>query len=342
MLRRSLVGWIALAALFSGAVHAQVTMEGGRGLLRVQSANVVGVGDIYVSGVFSNYFEKIAKEKLSKYYYLALNGTIGLPYNMEVNLNMIPYQDNQTKLLGRFGDLQLGLKYRLPLSGSFFQWGWQSVIKFPTAFQANVPYESFSTEHYAWCNRLLFTLDFSRYFVSVPFKFYQNVGYYDHNVKDIYFQSPIDQLLIGTGLKFSIRSTQYYVEYTGELFINNTDTIAFRDNATRITFGSKFIGPAGLTMDVAMDYSFATRRKFDGRWDFNTLKKDYADWRLWIGVTHRFSVYKYFDSSAKIAQHKREQELRKLEQIKRKRIRANRDIERMRELLEKKKPKDKN
>ena len=66
--------------------------------------------------------------------------------------------------------------------------------------------------------------------------------------------------------------------------------------------------------------------------------KEYAKWRIWLGLTYRFSVYKYFDRSAKLANRKKEQELRKLERIKTRRKKATNDMKKMKEILKKKNP----
>ncbi|MBN2011583.1 hypothetical protein JW960_19790 [candidate division KSB1 bacterium] len=342
MKNRFTVIWVFLFLFIAKHAQSQVTMSGGRGLLRVQSANVVAPADIYVNGIYSTYFEKIRPEKLATFHSIYLNGTVGLSHNLEFVLNLVPYLETQDLILGRLGDTQVALKYMLPLSSSFFQWGLQAFYKFPTAYEPNVRYEVFYTDKQAWGTRFLTTMDFVNVFASSPFKLIMNIGYLDHDISDDFFKSEIDQLLFGVGIKVPFHSNQIYLEYTGELFINNhSDSLGFNDNPTRVSLGMSFLGPKKLTMDIAGDVSLAKPIPWQQN-DIGIFPKDVADWRVWFGATYRFSVYKYFDKSAKIAREKREQELRKLERIKKKRIRANRDIDKMRELLKKKKPEDDN
>ena len=95
MLKRFTVVALLIMATKATMAYSQVTMQGGRGLLHVHSANVVNPADIYVNTIYSNFFEKIRPEKLATYHTLYLNGTIGLAYNLEFNLHLIPYQEDQ-------------------------------------------------------------------------------------------------------------------------------------------------------------------------------------------------------------------------------------------------------
>lgn len=316
-------------------VSAQVGMKGGRGLLRTLSADVVAPADIYVNSYLSMYFERVAEESLAKFYSFYINSTIGLSQSFELNLHLAPYLDDQIHIFGRLGNSELGLKYKLPFSGSRLQMGLYSFFIFPTAQMENVPYEVFFQDKAGWGAKALFTLDFSDAMQQAPIKLYANIGYVDHDFDDEYFVSEIDQMLISGGIKFPLRSTQFYIEYSGEIFINNKDSIAYNENTTRISAGARFLGPWSLTMDLAADIGLGKRAPLSDR---NMYKKTYAEWRLWIGLTKRFSVYKYFDKRAKQAQKKREEELRKLQQIKEQRRKAEDEMKKMKDALKENEP----
>ena len=318
----------------TSTVNSQVALYGGRGLMRVFSANVITPADIYVNGYLSMYFEKISSKTLAKYYAINLSGTFGLTRYLEASCHLIPYQDDQTHIFGRFGDSELAIKYMLPFSVAKFQMGLQGFFKFPTAQIANVPYEVFSSDKYGWGGRALLTFDLSNTLGSFPLKMYSNIGYFDHDISDIFFTSEVDQMLIGVGIKFPVRSTQFYLEYTGEIFVN-ADSVAYNENSNRITPGVKFLGPWGFSIDVVGDISLTKRNP---QTDQDIFHKKYTKWRIWVGLTYRFSVYKYFDKNAKLAKKKKEQELKKLERIKNRRKKANKDMKKMKEILKKKNP----
>jgi len=339
MTNTKLFGTIFLAILLTlvlqaGEGSAQVTMHGGKGNYRVQSADPVNPSDIFVNGTLSAFMEKTGPENLAKYYNVNLNMTVGLASYLEAIVNIVPYQDDLYHIFGRFGDTRIALKYRTPLSSQFFKFGLMGFYKFPTAVWPNVPYEIFSTDKPAWGASALMTFDLLEAMPNNPMKFDFNVGYIDHNIYDRYFKAKYDQLFIGAGMKFSVRSMQVYLEYSGELFINNPD-VKFNQNSMRISPGVRFIGPWQNTIDVAFDFTLT---------DYDSLKntdksfhKEYFGWKLTVGVTHRFSVYKYFDKTAKLERKKQLEEMRKLEEIRKKREKANQDMERMKKILDKKK-----
>ena len=316
------------------SVYSQVSMQGGKGLFRVLSAEPVNPTDIFVSGSFSSYFIKTGPQTLAKYYAAHLNSTVGLAKSFEVFIDIVPYQDDQYHLLGRFGDTHLGLKYLTPLSTGVFKFGIMGFYKFPTAVSPNVRYEIFSTSKPGWGAKALITFDLIDIIPSFPTKLNFNLGYTDHNIYDQYFNSKIDQLFFGVGVKSSIRSVQAYVEYSGEVFFNNTSLVDFKHNSMRITPGFRFLGPWRNAIDVAFDISMTS---YDSLKNTTQFHKEYFKWRATIGITHHFSVFKYFDKTARLERQKQLEEMRKLEEIRKKRERANQDLDKMKNILEKKK-----
>jgi len=324
--------------LYSGGVYSQVSINGGKGLFRVLSAEPVNPTDIFVNGTFSTFIEKTGPENLAKYYSSNLNATVGLAKYMEVFLNVIPYQDDQYHIWGRFGDTRIGLKYLTPIATDAFKFGLMGFYKFPTAEVSNVHYEIFSTSKPGWGAKALLTFDLVDIIPSYPLKLNLNIGYMDHSIYDKYFKSKIDQLLIGSGFKLSVRSVQVFLEYSGEIFFNNPGQVDFSQNSMRITPGVRFLGPWQNTIDLAFDFSLTS---YDSLKKTDLFHKEYYDWKFTVGITHRFSVFKYFDKTAKLERKKRLEELRKLEEIKKKRERANQDLEKMKKILDKKKSKGK-
>jgi len=334
-LKRILFLLIGIVSLFNVTyVDSQVSMHGGKGLFRILEAEPVNPTDIFVSGNFSLFFEKTGPEQLAKYYNSNLNATFGVAKYLEIFINFVPYQDDQFHLIGRIGDTHLGLKYLTPLATEGFKLGFMGFYKFPSAEFPNVPYETFSTDKPAWGATALVTIDFLDVFPSLPIKFNLNFGYLDQNIYDPYFRSKIDQLTFGTGFKFSVRSVQVFTEYTGEIFFNNPGQVDFNQNSMRITPGVRFLGPWQNTIDLAFDFSLT---KYDSLKNKTPFHKEYYDWKATIGITHRFSVFKYFDKTARLEKQKRMEESKKLEEIRKKREKANQDLDKMKNILEKNK-----
>ena len=325
--------------MYAGGSYSQVSLYGGKGLHRVLSAEPVTPTDIFVNGTFSMFAKKTGPEALNKYYNANLNATVGLASYLECFLNIVPYQDDQYHIWGRFGDTKLGLKYLTPIATDAFKFGAMVFYKFPTAARSNVWYEVFSTSKPAWGANALFTFDLLDAMPSLPTKINLNIGYLDHSIYDPYFQAKIDQLFIGTGVKFSIKSVQLFLEYSGEIFINNPSVVDFGQNSMRLTPGIRFMGPWQNTIDLAFDFSLTSYDSLKNS-DYS-FHKEYFGWKVTVGVTHRFSVYKYFDKTAKLEKKRQLEEERKLEEIRKKREKANQDLEKMKKILDKKKSKGK-
>ncbi|NOZ62689.1 MAG: hypothetical protein GXO74_13540 [Calditrichaeota bacterium] len=317
---------------FNSAVHSQIGLTGGKGMLRVLSADPIKPADIIVQWNISTYMKQASKTVLAKYYRSNLNVTVGLAHYLEAYLNVIPYQDDQEHLWGMRGDTQIGIKYLTPLRTNFFRFGLAGTFKIPTAGTPNVPFESFSTGKAAWTVTGLLTFDFLKVMPRHPIKINLNVGYMDHDVTDTYFTSQIDQMFVGAGLKFSIRSLQFFTEYSSEVFFNNPD-LPYNQNSSRITQGLRFLGPWNNVIDVNFDIALT---QYDSLKNTDIFHKEYYRWKVRVGITHRFSVYKYFDKSAKFQRMKEEEERRKLEAIKKKRQKVKQDLERMKKSLEEK------
>lgn len=313
---------------------SQISTTGGKGMAKVLSADPVRATDIFVNWNVSTFMKQTSQSTLSKYYLSNLNITVGMARYLELYVNFLPYQDDQQNLWGQVGDTHLGFKYLTPLSSNFFKLGMGGFFKFPTARTANVAYESFTTDKPAWAMSGLLTFDFIEVMPTFPLKFNFNLGYMDHDIYDQYFTSPIDQMLFGVGVKFSIRSIQFFTEYSGEVFMNNRSQVEFNQNSTRLTQGMRFMGPWNNTIDISFDLGLT---KYDSLKNMTPFHKEYYDWKVRLGLTHRFSVYKYFDKTAKLQRMKEEEERRKLEAIRKKREKVKEDLEQMKNSLEKKK-----
>ncbi len=310
-------------------------MIGGKGLCRVLEADPISPADIYVSGRWTDFMKEGQTIALIKYNRLDVNLTVGVARYLESFANFVLYQDDQHNLWGKIGDTQIGIKYMTPLSAAVFKFGIAGVYKFPTAGYPNVPYEVFSSDKPGWALNALISFDFLPLMPQLPLKVNFNFGYFDHDIYDQYFYAKIDQLFIGASFKYSIRSFQLYTEYSGEIFFNNPGEVNFSRNSMRLTQGVRLRGPWNNTIHLAFDFGltqYPSQEIIDDR-----FHKDYSEWKFMLAVSHRFSLYKYFDKAAKLKRKRQEEELKKLEAIKKKRQNVKDELQKMKDELEKKK-----
>lgn len=321
---------------FSRFGSAQTSFNGGKGIYRTLSAEVVGGANIYLNGYFSSYFKKETESLMVKDHSFMMGLTFGLSRNFETTLGIVPYQDDQKSIWGPPGDTRLGLKYHLPFFNSAFHMGLHGFFVFPTARYANIAYEPYSSGKVAWGSQLLTTISFENVFPMLPMKMHLNFGYLDHNIGDQFFTSEIDQMLLGFGMVFPIRSFQMFTEYTNETFFNATE-LDFMQNSMRVTQGFKFLGPKNIIYDLVFDVGLTNEDSLKSvNLEKSPLLKDYADWKVTLGINYRFSLKRFFDRSEEQERERESEEQKKLNKIKAKRERASKDLKNMKEVLDRK------
>ncbi len=285
----------ALAILFlyffSHQLLAQTTMFGGRGLLRTQSAELIGINKFYVNSYFSAFMllEKDATS-MTKNYGIVTNFTLGLNRHVELIAHFKPYQDDQNNIWGAPGDSRLGLKIRTPFSNAMIHTALQLYVNLPTGRDLNIKYEPYSSREAGVAGMALLTVDFMEIFSSFPLKWHLNLGYFDQNIHDRFFLNIEDQYLLATGLKFPVNSAIFYSEYSAEIFANNAFITAYNMNSQRLTQGLKFLGPWDLIYDFAFDISLSANAEVCDAG--NEFRKQYADWKFIFGLNYPFSIQK--------------------------------------------------
>ncbi|MDQ7052338.1 MAG: hypothetical protein Q9P14_05405 [candidate division KSB1 bacterium] len=334
----------AIFALLVGLVWsgesmlAQTTIWGGRGLLRVQSAETIGRRTFYLNSYFGTFLQaKPQQTTLGKDHTLTIGLTYGFSPLLEITALLTPYQDDQQHVWGPPGDSQLGLKFRTPFSGSSIITSVWLFTRIPTAKVANVPFEPYSSGKLGAGAMAIMTLDMTESFPLFPLKAHLNFGYMDHNLKDALFNDPEDQFLLGAGFKFPIRSTIVYTEYTAEVFANNPVITQFNQNSQRITQGLKFLGPKNLIFDIAVDFSLSKKPDNPDR----VFLKEYASWKFYVGINYQF----FFDRSERglVTRHRsRNDKAQKLElppEVNERRQQIQDELKKMEKTLKKEKDK---
>lgn len=334
--RLTKISFLVLALSFP--CFGQTTLYGGRGLIRVYSAEPIGRGQFFVNSYFLAYFDPDQqKSNLRKDYTLSLGLTIGLSKRTELTLNPVLYQDDLVHIWGPPGDTRIGVKYVTPLSFGSVSTGVRAFVNLPTAKNHNVSYEPYSSGKIGGGILALINLDMTDTFPLVPLKFYFNFGYQDHNFNDKFFSSEEDQYLFGFGLKFPIRSLVLYTEYTGEIFASNP-YVSFSENSRRISQGLKILGPWNLIFDFAAD--FGLHKPADSPAN-PKYQKDYADWKVIVGLNYQVSwPGQERRPNDVIPVRKDRREIEELDKIREERESAGENMKKMKEALEEEQPKE--
>lgn len=309
----------------------QISLHGGRGLLRVQDGEVAEQGDLYVSLFGSSFMKKSADGSgLNKDYHLTLNATYGIGRYFELSGRLVPYQDDQRHIWGPIGDTEIGLKIKVPLGlQRAFHLGIRNYFIIPTGVNHNVEYEPFTANNVGWSPGLAASIDMQAAFL-IPAKLYVNGGYIDRNVLDDFFNSDMDQFYLGLGVKLMVKNTVLFWEYYTEQFANRPDKVSFGENFQVSSQGLVFLGPYNLIFTVAGDISLANPSATTFYYP-----KELADWKIWFGLSKYIPLKSMFREMAERKRQEKElmEELRKQQAIKEERTQAEEELRKMQESL---------
>ena len=323
---------ILVFALSAPPAFVQTAIYGGRGLLRVSSAEPLSGSKFHANSYIQTFLTNNNPQStsLGKDYTFSIGLTYALGKHTELTAQFVPYQDDQQNIWGPLGDTQLGIKYHFPFSSNNVLTGVRGFLIFPTAREHNVPFEPYSSGKVALGAQALFTFDMTESFPLVPLKFYANIGYIDHNVRDLLLRNDQDQALLGAGIKFPIGTLIFFTEYTAELFVH-FDALRFSENPSRLTQGVSLLGPWNLVFNIAADFDLSSSKDIPGTF----YGKDYANWKLSIGANYQFNLGKNEQPSGLTRTDSQSPSNRKeLEEIRARRQKAQLEIERMNDALE--------
>ena len=320
--------------------YAQTTLYGGRGLLRTQSAELIGRSKFYVNTFFSTFLQSTpSRATLGKDHTLNLGLTYGISRSIELTAFLTPYQDDQKHVWGPPGDSQLGLKFKTPFSSNSIFTSVFIFSRFPTAKSHNVPFEPYSSGKIGAGALGIITFDFTDSFPLFPLKAHVNFGYFDQNIKDELFNDNEDQFIIAAGIKFPIRSSILYTEYSAEVFASNPLVTSYSWNSQRITQGLKLLGPWNLILDFALDISLSKKPPNPDA----VFLKEYASWKVIFGVNYQLSFKRpqnpYVRRNNGINEKSEKKELPK--EVHENRQKIQDELQRMEKNLEKDKKKEK-
>ena len=317
-----------------------MTLGGAKGSLRIYDADTISPGFLYGNLLYTSFVTKTEDgAHFIGDHTLNASATLGLSRAFELFLHTVPYQDDQVNAWGPIGNSRAGIKFHVPKRGPGFHFGLVGFVSLPTGLNQNVPYESFSVDAYGWGLLAAGTIDFRNISGTLPLKVSFNLGIRDHDWSDRYFVDGKDQLIGGVGLKFPIRSSLLYSEVSGEVFMNRED-IGFKQNFLRFTQGIKFFGPFNLVCDLGADIELGRYQPTSANPLQMSFIKDYADWKIIFGVTHRWHLFNRPDRQEQQKRQRENQERDDLDTIRQKREQAAKEIEEMSKQLQKEKKRE--
>ncbi len=318
---------------------SQVTLSGGKGMLRLYEADTITPGNFYANSLFQAYVTPVdgVKHSLAEFYTLNAGLTLGLSRAFEIFTHVVPYQDDQQHIWGPPGDSRLGLKCSMIHYSRPAQFAFVAYADIPTGQKHPIPYAPFSSDALGWAMTGAFSYNFKKTAAAFPLKVTFNLGWKDH---DFNFASETDQLLAGFGFKFPIRSSILYTELTGEVFVNQPD-VSFSQNSLRITQGVKFLGFSNIVFDIAADIELANYTPIDAQKKVKPRYwEDYADWQIMAGATYRWTLFRKWDKSVRQAEKQQQREEQKKDTIQQKRKDVLDELERYKKRLEEEKKDD--
>lgn len=312
-------------------------MTGGKGMLRLYEAETITAGDFYLNPFGTFFVTKIPNTAiLAKDYTINLGLTLGISRRFEAFAHLVPYQSDQVHVIGPPGDTKIGLKITIPGSPQF---GIVTFADFPTARMHPLAYEPYSEGAVGYALLGLLTLDFRRAASPLPVKITLNAGYRSHDIGKKIVAGETDQLIGGIGMKLAIRSVQIFTELTGEIFFNNP-AINLSQNSLRWSAGYKFL-IGGIIFDVGGDIELGgykpSQRERNQKPRF---LEDYADWKIIIGMTYRWTLCKNWDKATKQAQTQEQIKEQESEEIRQQRQKVIDELQEYEKRLRDEKKKD--
>ena len=322
--------------------HAQVTLTGGKGILRLYEAESVTAGDFYVNPYASFYAtprQDTDINILAKDNTLNLGLTLGISRVFETFIHFTPYQTDQVNLWGAPGDSKVGLKANIP-AARVSQFGVLTFLDIPTGDVHPVPYEPFSENNYGYAIIGLVSFDLRKAASPLPLKAIVNLGYRSHNSSKGFMSGDTDQLVGGLGLKWAIKSSQLYTEISGEVFTNNP-AVNFSQNSLRWSGGYKFLLRGGIIFDIATDIELGGYKPTEAEIDQTPrFFEDYADWKVILGLTYRWTFFPNWDKQRQTRLKQKQQQEKDEEKIREQREKVIEELEEYQKRLQDEKKKN--
>ncbi len=364
-------GTIVFISLFFCSIAHGTIINGGHGLIHVKSALNLKAGHLSLYAR-SQAFGKVVQSPPAAIWDVqgAFSLNLGISDHVELSISPIFYQDTH---IGKTGynlpdDLFIGLKFgSYIIRESSVVWSVSLDTRLPTGEYHNIVFEPYSAGKVAWGFTGMFSyvkyLDYAEQSLSIDF----NLGYLNHNDVDQKLTGLEDdpfpvkyfsqEFRFGIGMKMPTPVFDFSFELFGNTFIQPPpETAHSRENFIYFTPTIIYKATRWLSISAGSDFRLSqnkaeTSSEIIPQSDREKLPT-YPDWRIRLGfkflilpikdqkVSNKQILIRRADSRKKLfeeiirEQQEAESTEEELDKIKTERIKAEKEIERLRRLLE--------
>ncbi|MBC8185622.1 hypothetical protein H8E88_31430 [candidate division KSB1 bacterium] len=369
--KRWIRGTIVFHVLLCYSLAQGTIINGGHGMTHVKSALNLKSGHLSLYAR-SQAYGKIVQSPPSAIWDVqgAFSLNVGISDHIELAISPVVYQDTNK---GKTGynlpdDLFIGLKFGSHIfRGSSMVWGISLDTRLPTGEYHNIALEPYSAGKVAWGFTGILSyvkyLDYAEESLSIDF----NLGYLNHNDVDQKLTgldddpSPVkyfsQEFRYGIGIKIPTSTFDFSFELFGNTFFQQPPETAYSlENFIYFTPTITYKATRWLSICAGSDFRIS-QDKDETSYEFvqksvRAELPNYPDWRIRLGfkflilpiknhsVSNKEILIRRADSRKKLfeeiirEQQEAESTEEELDKIKTERIKAEKEIERLRRLLE--------
>ncbi len=248
---------VLITILWAATAQAQY-LTTGKDIFRLQSGENMGKKIVALNAYWASAYEQLelsTGEKYTQAYRtLAITGAYGLTNSIDVLVEATPWQtDEKVDTFGPMGDTRFGVKWGIPqYFGKNIHVGLLGLVVLPTAKAHPIPAEAYSGSGTSFGSKLLYSWDTH---LGAPCKLYVNAGYMKWSSNSDDYPLPMEsknQILLGAGIKLSMRKIVLMAEYSRENFIE-ADSLSGGEQSQRFAIGMRFPIGGGLTLDLGYE-----------------------------------------------------------------------------------------
>ncbi|MFQ5824114.1 MAG: hypothetical protein ACE5JB_08685 [bacterium] len=367
-----LIVLIGGALLRPSIINAQINFNGGRGLVYVQSAWTLDQGFLTLRaltrsyGKVGNFPQAITIWDVTGRFSV----NYGLGKHIEVAISPIVYGDTNRGGDGFNApdDLFLTVKFgSFNSPGSPVTFGFAFNSRFPTGGTHNIPFEPYSSDHVGWGITSLLTYSRDPLYPEEATNVHFNLGYWNHNDVGTSLssrsgsgttpESMSQELIYGVGINIPKENFDFSVEIYGNKFLQKPPAAAYsRENYLYLTPTVFYEPNRWFTMHLGVDFRITkpadkTDYSLVGR-NLPNSQPSYPGWRVTMGTKFTLlptTVYRVNERDILMQKAETRRELfeqiikerrstesaeAELQRIKTERLRAEKELERLRRILE--------
>jgi hypothetical protein len=292
----------------------------------------------------------------------------GLGKHIEVAVSPIVYGDTNRGKENIPDDLFLSLKFgSFNSPGSPVTFGFALNTRFPTGETHNIPFEPYASDNVGWGFSGLFTYSKDPLYPEEATNVHLNLGYWNHNdvgtrlsggnAPGVKPESMTQELLYGVGFNIPKDNFNFSVEIYGNKFLQKPPPAAYsRENYVYLTPTVFYSPTRWVTLNFGVDFRITSPTD---KTDYSLVSRNlpnsqpnYPGWRVTLGTQFTLlptTVYRANERDILMQKAETRRELfeqiirernatesaeAELQRIKAERLRAEKELERLRRILE--------